>query len=118
MREADDTIHMLMDDFQSAVTEIGNLTRIEDAITAWRDRTTNDGVHDEALIDLLADVMIDAVRQIEDRREKRSAVRITEPDGSRITFSWTDGEGPRSREFEQQIIRSVKAALATKRTAS
>lgn len=118
MSDADDTVHMLMDDFLSAVMEIGNLTRIEDAITAWRDTTTNDGVHDEALIDLLADVMVDAVRQIEDRREKRSAVRITEPDGMRLTFSWIEGEGPRSREVEQQIIRSVEAALAAKRGAA
>ncbi|RMF03099.1 MAG: hypothetical protein D6773_07855, partial [Alphaproteobacteria bacterium] len=69
MSDETNTVHVLMDDFLGAIMEIGNMIRIEDAITAWRDRATNDGIHDEALIDLLADVMIDAVRQIDERRE-------------------------------------------------
>ena len=111
MSNTRDTVHMLMDDFLCAVMEARNADEIEDAVSEWRDMTTNNGVYDRELVDLAADVMMDAIRQIGERQEKRSAIRITRPDGTRLTFSWRADEEDPSPTFNQAVLGAVKRAL-------
>ena len=73
----------VMDSFLAALTACENVDEIEDAVSAWRDLKINDDDHAIEMVDLVADVVIDAVRQIGERHEKRSAIRITRPDGTR-----------------------------------
>jgi len=100
----------VMDRFLAAVTACENADQIEDAVSAWRDRTINDDDHSRELVDLVADVMTDAVRQLGERQEKRNAIRITKPDGTRLTFSWIDDEEP-SDTFNKAVLGAVKRAL-------
>ena len=101
----------VMDSFLAALTACENVDEIEDAVSAWRDLKINDDDRAIEMADLAADVVTDAVRQIGERQEKRSAVRITRPDGTRLTFSWRADEEDPSPTFNQAVLGAVKRAL-------
>ncbi len=101
----------VMDSFLAALAACENADEIEDAVSAWRDLKINDDDRAIEMADLAADVVTDAVRQIGERQEKRSAVRITRPDGTRLTFSWRADEEDPSPTFNQAVLGAVKRAL-------
>ena len=98
----------------SAVTKCSRPEKVEDAVSKWRDIAINDDNRDRDLVDLVADAMTDAIRQIAERRKKSCAIRITKPDGTRLTFSWlADGDRP-APDFNQAVMGAVKRALGGK----
>ncbi len=104
----------MMNHLLAALAKCKNAVQIEDAISAWRDSAINDDDRDHDLVDLVADAMTDAIRQIAERRKKSCAIRITKPDGTRLTFSWlADGDRP-APDFNQAVMGAVKRALGGK----
>jgi len=101
----------IMDNFMTAVGTGVNATQLEDAVDAWRAAASNNEEYDHDLVETVADAMTDAIRQIGERQEQRCAIRITNPLGTRLTFSWlADGDKP-SPTYNQAVLGAVKRAL-------
>lgn len=110
--DLDDAVTRAMDALTSAMAMASDRPDvIEDAITAWRDRSVEDG-REEAVADVMADVVTDAIRQAVEHRDGRSAVRVTFNRGARLTFSWLSNSYDRQDgNFRRMIARAVERAL-------
>lgn len=83
---------------------------IEDAILSWQDRAVAEG-HAAEVVEVLCDVVRDAIRQACEHWDGRCSVRIVPGAGQRITFAWLPDAGPHHGAFARSVTEAVQRAL-------
>lgn len=87
----------------------GRLPDLEDAISQWRDRVTNDEAMPDTLADEVSDAMTEAVRIIWERRLGQRSIRVCPGGSERWTFQWYDGNA--EGDFAAAIRQYVESAI-------